>query len=191
VEILAYSTAFRAALASTAEVQAGTDTLKTVTPATMQAGKIIQGTAVATTSGTTVDFTGIPTWAKRVTLLFNGVSTNGTNNLLVQIGSGSIQTSGYLGTAERMTGAVAIGSFTTGFGILSVNNTTTIRGQMTVLSFGSNTWIASHTLGDEGSNNNYVGAGSVTLSGALDRIRLTSVGGTDTFDAGSVNVIWE
>ena len=34
-------------------------------------------------------------------------------------------------------------------------------------------------------------AGRVTLSGALDRVRVTTVNGTDTFDAGSINILYE
>ena len=51
-----------------------------------------------TASGTQVDFTGIPTWAKKVTILFDGISLNGTAQLRVQLGdSGGIETSGYSG----------------------------------------------------------------------------------------------
>jgi len=57
-------------------------------------GVIVSGTAVASTSGTSIDFTSIPSWVKRVTVMFAGVSTNGTGSYLIQIGdSGGIETS--------------------------------------------------------------------------------------------------
>jgi hypothetical protein len=36
-----------------------------------------------------------------------------------------------------------------------------------------------------------MGGFQVSLSGTLDRIRLTTVNGSDTFDAGSINIIYE
>jgi hypothetical protein len=47
---------------------------------------ITSGTAVASTSGTSIDFTSIPLWVKRITVMFAGVSTNGTSPFLVQLG---------------------------------------------------------------------------------------------------------
>ena len=61
----------------------------------MNASVITSGTSQASTSGTSIDFTSIPSWVKRITLMFNGVSTNGTSNYQIQIGSGSVTTSGY------------------------------------------------------------------------------------------------
>lgn len=64
-------------------------------------GGLTSGTAVATTSGTSIDFTGIPSWAKKITVMFSAVSTNGTSPIQVQIGAGSVSNSGYVGTAEE------------------------------------------------------------------------------------------
>ena len=67
---------------------------------------LTSGTAQASTSGTAIDFTGIPSWAKRITVMFNGVSTNGTSNPQIQLGSGSPTTSGYTGYNARQGAAV-------------------------------------------------------------------------------------
>ena len=153
--------------------------------------KIVQGTAQASTSGTVIDFTGIPSWAKRATVMFNGVSTNGTNNLLVQIGAGSVTTSGYAGSAAYLLSTPSGSLFTAGFGILSSSPSNVISGQMILATLGSNIWVCSYTIGATNGAQILFGGGNITLSGALDRVRITTVGGTDTFDAGSINIMYE
>lgn len=66
-----------------------------VTPAKLSQ-PLTQGTSQASTSGTAIDFTGIPSWVKRITVMFSGVSTNGTSVPQIQVGAGSVTTSGYL-----------------------------------------------------------------------------------------------
>jgi hypothetical protein len=147
-------------------------------------------TAQATTSGTSIDFTGIPSWVKRITVMFNGVSTNGSSNLQLQIGAGSVDTSGYLcGTAANGSSA----NFTTGVGVSAGGEaTTTIRhGSVTLSTFGSNIWVAQGVIGRSDSAQACMTGASKSLSGTLDRLRLTTVNGTDTFDAGSVNIMYE
>ncbi len=79
-------------------------------------GIITSGTAVASTSGTSIDFTGIPSWVKRITVLFNGMSLNGNVNFLVQIGSGSVTSSGYNSTGSYLPGGTpGTASSTAGF----------------------------------------------------------------------------
>lgn len=150
----------------------------------------VLGTAVASTSGTAIDFTGIPSWVRRVTVMFNSVSTNGTSNLLVQIGSGSVVTTGYNSTASS--GASAANS-TAGF--IVTQNITAATGQSgaaTLLFVSGNLWVSSGTLAfSNASASNFFGGASPALSGALDRVRITTVGGIDLFDAGSVNILWE
>lgn len=155
---------------------------------------ITSGTAVASTSGTSVDFTSIPSWVKRITVMFNGVSTNGTSQPLIQIGSGSITNTGYIGTATYLGGSSGVSTSTAGFiigagtgGAASVRN-----GNMVLTLLGSNIYTLSGSLTLlEGSYFMINAAGSVTLSGTLDRVRITTVGGTDTFDAGSINILYE
>jgi hypothetical protein len=153
-------------------------------------GLINSATAQNTTSGTSIDFTGIPAGVKRITVMFNGVSTNSTSLIQVQIGSGSVTTSGY--TSQWSTNGVS-GSITSGF-ITSYRGdaANAIRGLMTICLISGSTYIVSSVLGATSANNDITSAsGGVTLGGALDRVRITTVNGTDTFDAGSINILYE
>jgi len=149
-------------------------------------------TAVATTSGTAIDFTSIPSWVKRITVMLNEVSTNGTSNYLIQIGAGSIVTSGYVSTSNELNqGSATSGiSSTSGFVLRCPVSTALSSGNVSLMLMGSNIWIGSHVFKTSIANVS-VGAGSLSLGGVLDRIRITTVNGTDTFDAGSVNILME
>lgn len=180
-------------LATSAEVQAGTDTTRAVTPSGMQAAKLLLGTAQNTTSGTSLDFTSIPSWVKRITVMFNGFSTNGTSSPIVQLGSGSIDASGYSTATGSNDGVnVAASTYTTGFSILSGTGSAayTYYGSVVLTLMGSNTWTAHGVLALPNVAVLYVG-GSKQLGGTLDQVRITTVSGADTFDAGVVNVMWE
>ena len=150
------------------------------------------GTAVASTSGTSIDFTGIPSWAKRVTVMFNGVSTNGTSVVLVQLGNTSFVTSGYASIASgfTVTSANTLG-FTTGFSTGDTSSAAMVRfGAMVISNVSGNTWVADGGLALQGLGK-HIFSGGIALSGTLDRVRITTVNGTDTFDAGSINIMWE
>jgi len=177
----------------TVEIQSNGTTKFTVA-STGAYGQITSGTAVASTSGTSIDFTSIPSWVKRITVIFNGVSTNGSSNILLQIGSGSIQTTGYAGCSisSSTASAVAFANGTSGFNYGSNGGASSVIGGQAIFStLGSNIWSQSGSLGDSGNTRLYLNGGSVTLSGALDRVRITTVNGTDTFDAGSINILYE
>ena len=182
--------------------KATTDTLtnKTLTaPAissavltTMASSVITSGTAVASTSGTSIDFTGIPSWVKRVTVMLNGVSTSGTSNILVQIGAGSVTTSGYLGFVFLNSSYRS--AFTSGFITTALLASDSLLSSQIVLTLlGSNTWIESAGITDYSASVLGVSdsSGKLALGGALDRVRITTVNGTDTFDAGSINLLYE
>ena len=157
-------------------------------------GRMILRTAVATTSGTYFDFTGIPSWAKKITVMLNGVSTNGTSPLQVLAGSGSLQTSGYAGASGSILSNIGYGvsNFSSGFVINDNLNAAAIRvGSFTLTLVSGNTWIFAGFFAQTDTARLGVISGAVTLSGALDRIRLTTSNGTDTFDAGSVNILIE
>ena len=155
-------------------------------------GGITSGTAVASTSGTSIDFTGIPSWVKRVTVMFSGVSTNGTSPCLVQIGAGSVTSTGYVSMGGRQAGAsTAETTSTAGYVINNVLATYVLSGQLNLLLLSSNTWVSSHQFAVTGAVATLSGGGTVTLSGTLDRVRITTVNGTDTFDAGTVNILYE
>lgn len=154
-------------------------------------GTLVSGTAVASTSGTSIDFTGIPSWVKRITVMFQGVSTNGTSNRIVQIGtSGGVVTSGYLGATTLIGSTVVTTSVTAGFGMYTNSAADVTSGQMVITNITGNAWIASVVV-KIASANMVIGSGDLTLGGTLDRIRITTVNGTDTFDAGSINILYE
>jgi hypothetical protein len=155
-------------------------------------GVINSGTAQATTSGTIITFTGIPAGVKRITMMFNEVSTSGTSTPIVQIGSGSIQTTSYVSTGGEFNGSntTATASSTAGFIIRSAGAANAISGAMRLELVGSNLWVSSHSVKTTGTSV-ATGGGAVSLSGTLDRIALTTVNGTDTFDAGSINILYE
>lgn len=163
----------------------------TITPEKLTQ-KLSSGTAV-TASGTAVDFTGIPSWVKKITVMFSGVSTNGTSYPLVQLGTGETPTtSGYVSQASQLYTAAYIASTTSGFCIYSNSSTYVLSGTMTINNISGNIWVESSCFGSTaGSLLMTVGSGTVTLGGVLNRLRITTVNGTDTFDAGSVNIMWE
>jgi hypothetical protein len=153
---------------------------------------IVSGTPV-TASGTAIDFTGIPSWVKRVTVMFSGVSTNGTSQPMIQLGdSGGFETTGYSSGCSIIGTSSAAGyTGTTGFitgGQLAAN---TLSGSATITLIGSNLWACQGVLAFVTSNGTAMFAGSKTLSDTLDRIRITTVNGTDTFDAGTINILYE
>ena len=157
-------------------------------------GRMVLATAQNSTSGTSIDFTGIPSWVKRVTVMFNGVSTNGTSAILCQLGSGSFATTGY--TSQVMTpqaSAQSLGATSTaGFNFIAANaQTIVVYGCLTATLLSANTWVASYQLVTTIAAFGSWGTGAVTLSGALDRLRITTTNGTDTFDAGSINILYE
>jgi hypothetical protein len=155
-------------------------------------GGIRSGTAVASTSGTSIDFTSLPTGIKRITVIFNGVSLSGTSNFLVQMGAGSIETTGYVSTAQSITGGVGGGNSSSTAGMIMPSGaaTFTLSGHMILTLISSNLWISSH-VGKQTTSASCFGGGDKTLSGTLDRVRITTVNGTDTFDAGSINIFYE
>jgi hypothetical protein len=157
---------------------------------------ITSGTAVATTSGTSVPFTGIPSWVKRITIMFAGVSTSGTSPPQIQIGtSGGLQATGYSGSSLVLGGGIV---YTTGFGIgvntanwaaaVIVNGTITL----TLLDSSNGTWTASGFVSrSDATANAYFVSGSKILSGTLTQLAIAPANGTDTFDAGSINILYE
>jgi len=160
-------------------------------------GTLTSGTAVASTSGTYIDFTGIPSWVKRITVMFNGISvtTGGTagSSIIVQIGySGGFLTSTYLGATTAMGAAVVTTAYSNGFMIETAPVTArTYQGVMTLANITGNGWCELHTLGNSDVARCNTGAGFATLSGVLTQIRITTQSGTDTFDAGSINIMYE
>jgi hypothetical protein len=157
-----------------------------------QLQRIVRATAVASTSGTSIDFTGNPAWVERITVMFNEVSGSGTSNLLMQLGTGSTTytTTGYLSSASAISSAVSTVSATTGFVLLTDIATFVNSGHYVLTNISGNIWIGSGMVKDQ-TTHMTLGAGSVTLGATLTAVRITRVNGTDTFDAGTVNILYE
>lgn len=159
-----------------------------------QMQRITQGTAVASTSGTSIDFTSIPAWVKRITVMYSLVSTNGTANSRIQIGTGGTPTtSGYVSNSLNLQSAgISVLSSTAGFDIFINNASYSISGAIRIQNITGNTWVAEGSLGNVTATNVFCPvAGTVALAGVLNMVRITTSNGTDTFDAGSVNILYE
>lgn len=149
-----------------------------------------RGTAV-TASGTSVDFTSIPSWVKRITVMFDGVSTSGTSNRLVQIGSTTFTTSGYSSYSMNTGSSGIVGAGSTAGFLMALNSAAdVVGGSMVLVNVTGNTWASNHATSLSTANGSF-GGGSIALGGTLDRVRITTVNGTDTFDAGSINILYE
>jgi hypothetical protein len=152
---------------------------------------IASATAQASTSGTSIEFTGIPSWVKRITVMFSSLSTNGASPPQVQIGSTTFVTSGYLGAA--MSGAEVTNN-STGF---LLNSGTFIAsgvlsGGLILSNLSGNVWVSYGASGRSDIARGFsLGGVLTTLSGTLDRVRVITFNGTDTFDAGSINILYE
>jgi hypothetical protein len=157
--------------------------------------KIVSGTAVASTSGTSIDFTSIPSWVKRITVMLSGVSTSGTSIVQIQLGTGAgptYTTSGYLGSASTLAAAATSSNSTTGFFASSFNSASNIRhGTIVISNLTGNTWTAFGVISLSEAAATSTTAGSIALGATLTAVRITTVNGTDTFDAGSINILYE
>lgn len=159
-----------------------------VTPAKLSQ-KITSETA-QTASSTAVTFTGIPSWAKRVTLVLSGVSTGGSSVVLVQLGTSSgFVTTGYV-TGTQYGGAASIAS-TTGFNTYYSVASSIRHGHIVLTNLTGNTWVGSGIVAESSTGSAVYLGGTIALAGVFDRIRVTTVNGTDTFDAGTINIIYE
>jgi hypothetical protein len=169
-------------------------TTQTLVNVTGTLAPVVSGTAV-TASGTSVDFTGIPSWVKRITVMFNATSLNAAGAIIVQVGSGSFTTSGYSGAyGLYQAGNVStVSLLTTAFGAYhpNQNNADVQVGIMMLTNLSGNTWISAMNGANTNANVVYGGSGTVTLGGVLDRVRITTVAGTSTFDAGTINILYE
>jgi hypothetical protein len=166
----------------------------TVAGATGTLYPLVSGTAVASTSGTSIDFTSIPSWVKRITVMLNGVSTNGSSNWLFQLGdSGGIESTGYISVGANFGSATASTNYTAGFGLFITSATHVMQGFVTICNLTGNEWTANGSFAGSGGGSSftYTTSGGKTLSATLDRIRITTVNGTDAFDAGSINILYE
>lgn len=158
-------------------------------------GLITSGTAQATTSGTSIDFTTIPSWVRRIVLVLSGVSLSGTALLMMQLGdSGGVENTGYSGGVVRSATGSATANNSAGFTLVPDTSASQVHAGTVILHLldaATNTWVANSMVALGSSLGISSGGGAKSLSATLDRIRLTSSNGTDTFDAGSVNILYE
>jgi len=182
---------FSTTLAGDFTISQGTGTIGTakVTPTNLSQ-PFTSGTAVASTSGTAIDFTGIPSWVKRITLMLNGVSTDGVAPYILQLGTSSgIVTNGYVSTRNTLYSSIQVAQSTSGFDLLEGTAALFHGGSVIISYFGSsNTWVVSGVIASSAAIAFTTSGYSPNLGGALDRIRLKT---TDTFDGGSVNIMYE
>ena len=172
----------------------GTNTL------TLQAGTATNSmntlaTAVASTSGTSIDFTSLPSWIKRITVMFSGVSLSSTASILIRVGSGSTTSSGYVGYhfIQQGSGTPLVSAETTGFLVRTNSAASVAHGKLSIDLINGNTYVASGTfVGLSGASvaTFWGTGGTIALGGVLDRVVITS-SSTDTFDAGTINILYE
>lgn len=174
-------------LATAGVAQAGTDPAQVLTPSTMKAAQIQLGTYVASASGTAVDFIGIPSWAKRIIVMLNGVSTNGTSLVQIQLGSGSFTATGYTSTVTSSTTVTGTAGF-----VVSTNNAAvdSRSGVVVLTNITGNSWTEFGVVAASASAASS-SCGVVGIPGAVDRVRITTANGTDAFDGGGINISWE
>ena len=153
----------------------------------------IQRATVQTGSGTEVTFTSIPSWAKRITLLLNNVSSNGTTGFAITVGdSTGFYSTGYTTNLGTFSGAntTALNSSTATIQIIPINSAADLANSVVeMLNVQGNTWVFT-TYGTITAPRARFGASSITLTNPLDRLKLT-INGTDVFDAGAINIIYE
>jgi hypothetical protein len=182
-------------LGNTAGDAVGTTDTQTLTNKTIQGGALTRATA-ATASGTSVDFTGIPSWVKRITVVVQGLSTNGASPPEIRIGdSGGFAASSYLGTSHIIGTGVSGSNMVSGF-IMGANSTNWTSGNIAHGAFvleniSGNAWVCAGSMAISNAVATFFSNGSRALSGTLDRIRITTANGTDAFDAGTINIMYE
>lgn len=170
----------------------GTTDTQTLTNKTIQGGATNSGTNVPSTSGTSIEFTSIPSWVKRITVMFNGVSVSATADIIIQLGTGATPTytiTGYLGSASTQTGTAE--NFTTGYKVVNSNAAASVwHGNIVIDNVTGNTWAQSAVLGNSNAGGVRTSGGSIPLAAALTAVRITT-NSTDTFDLGSINILYE
>jgi len=157
---------------------------------------VVRTSTAVTASGTAVDFTSIPSWVKRVTVMLSAVSLSGTALVRFRLGDSTIATSGYSGVGSYVAAAGAASvAQTAGFDIYTSgtpSSSAAYSGSITFVNVSGNTWVASGVFAAAAGNlGTFPVAGTITLTTALTQVRITTSNGTDTFDAGTINILYE
>jgi hypothetical protein len=142
-------------------------------------------------SGTTITFSSLPSGINRIVFMFAGFSTNGTSDILIQLGdSGGLETSGYASAClivNTSSVGTCVGS-TAGIIVAMDNAADLHNGEVTFHRLNSNQWSASGLTRRDADSITMMSGTTPNLSAVCDRIAVTTVNGSDTFDAGSVNI---
>jgi hypothetical protein len=179
-------------------VTAGTSVLAQLTGAAGSTGTytVSASQTVASTTITVVgvDFYNIPSTAKRITVMFQSFSTTGTSNYVVRIGNSGITATGYVSTVTytNISSNSSVGTTdTTGY-LLNRDTGAALSytGVLTIYLLSNYIYVATLTASGSGGPT-YTGSGVLNLGSVLDRVRVTTLAATDTFDAGSINIMWE
>lgn len=157
---------------------------------------VVRTATAVTASGTAVDFTSIPSWVKRVTVMLSAISLSGTALVRFRLGDSTIATSGYSGVGSYVAAAGAASvAQTAGFDIYTSgtpSSSAAYSGSITFVNVSGNTWVASGVFAAAAGNlGTFPVAGTITLATALTQVRITTSNGTDTFDAGTINILYE
>jgi hypothetical protein len=144
----------------------------------------------------TIGFTGIPAWAKRVTLMLYDVSvTTNSVSILVQLGTSSgYETSAYESGSVRVAngGSVTYANASNGLLLYNFFGSEVLSGIFSISLVSGNIWVSTHSANAESTTSLIVtGSGKKALSGTLDRIRIATNNGADLFDSGTINVLFE
>jgi hypothetical protein len=147
---------------------------------------------VSASGNTSVDFSSMPSWINTITVMFRNISTVSNDNILVQLGTSSgFTTSGYVSTSIDFDGSGGVAANSTAGLLVKLNpGSNIVNGTMIIAYTGSNAWVNNHTMSNN-TNIMTVGGGTIALGGTLDRVRITTVSGTDPFDSGTINVSYQ
>jgi hypothetical protein len=147
---------------------------------------------ISASGNTSVDFTSMPSWINTITVMFRNISTVSNDNILVQLGTSSgFTTSGYVSTSIDFDGGGGVAANSTAGLLVKLNpGSNIVNGTMIIAYTGSNAWVNNHTMSNN-TNIMTVGGGTIALGGTLDRVRITTVSGTDPFDAGTLNISYQ
>ena len=188
------------AITVAAPAVAGTNTitLPAVTGTAVVAGQnsAITAATAQTASGSSVDFTGIPSWVKRITVTLDGISFAAAGVARIRLGTSSgLETTGYTGVVFNYTttptiSTSALSSSPEGmFAVAGSAAATTVSGVITIVNSEGNKWISTGQVNRVGDSTQAIGNGAITLPSTLDRLSLVAT--TSTFDAGTINILYE
>jgi hypothetical protein len=190
---------FNATTGTGSVVRATSPTITGAVLNSMASSVVTSGTSVTCAGQTSIDFTSIPSWVKRITVMFSGVSTSGTSPILIQLGdSGGVEITGYSATSARGgSSSVSYSTSTAGYIVTETSIAANLyNGSAVITLVGSNTWVNSSVIGSPTAINSLsTSSGSKSLTATLDQVRITTANGTDTFDttpsAGKINILFE